>query len=788
MADNNQNLNKIKKSLEEIKKNYADIGKENPFEGIEAASANSREVNKELKNSRNLLKEINEDADELTSSFKAILEEVSNTNKAYSSSNKSLNSLTSIASKLRDHQTGISRLSAKELSTLQSKSKSNSKSLEDNKKILEAKRQHTALLPKEAAMLVSINGLLDEQESSLNGLNDSLEEEAKNTKKIERSTGLMGATLKGISKIPLLGDAVDANDAVGAMEEHLHNSGTKIGALGVGLKNIGGQLGAGILNPANLLVGAFSFMVSTIKDLDAGAGNFAKTMNVTYGEALKTKGEMLQLAQSSGDAAINSKRLLESLSAVGESLGTNAKLNEGDLKTMTEMVRKSGLTHDEIMGIEKLSLVNGKTLKQNTKETLSGAKAYATKNKLVVNEKQVLKEVSKSSAAIQVSLGMSTKELARSVVQAKQYGLSMEQTEKMVGSLLKFEQSIENELAAELITGKSLNLEKARGLALNNDTAGAAAEIAKQVGSAAEFGKMNRIQQEAIAAAVGLGREELAQSLIDKEALASISAEEGETALQAYQRRIEAGETQAQIEADMGDKALSDMLAQQSAAEKFEDTMTELKEMVVSVLFPVFQQITETIRNNIPLIKTMLKFATAVAVAAGVYKATLIASNIAQGVSNMLKKKGAKDSKKELGAEAGIAGMKTFGAIPVVGIGLGIAAAIAAMYAMSSLGNDIMSTPGYGQRTLMGPEGAIQLNDKDTVIAGTNLFGNDVKSSPGESTEMANAGEMKVSGGNNMETTNTLLRQLITTVQAGGVINMDGEKVASVLSKIPTVQ
>ena len=132
--------------------------------------------------------------------------------------------------------------------------------------------------------------------------------------------------------------------------------------------------------------------------------------------------------------------------------------------------------------------------------------------------------------------------------------------------------------------------------------------------------------------------------------------------------------------------------------------------------------------------------------------------------------------------------MKTFGAIPLIGIGLALAAAGTAYYAMSSLGNDIMSTPGYGQRTLMGPEGAIQLNDKDTVIAGTNLFGNDVKSSPGESTEMANAGEMKVSGSNNMETTNTLLRQLITTVQAGGVINMDGEKVASVLSKIPTVQ
>jgi ABC-type branched-subunit amino acid transport system ATPase component len=38
-------------------------------------------------------------------------------------------------------------------------------------------------------------------------------------------------------------------------------------------------------------------------------------------------------------------------------------------------------------------------------------------------------------------------------------------------------------------------------------------------------------------------------------------------------------------------------------------------------------------------------------------------------------------------------------------------------------GDDVIS-PGYGKRTLFGPEGSIQLNDKDTVIAGTNLEGN----------------------------------------------------------------
>jgi molybdopterin-binding protein len=78
---------------------------------------------------------------------------------------------------------------------------------------------------------------------------------------------------------------------------------------------------------------------------------------------------------------------------------------------------------------------------------------------------------------------------------------------------------------------------------------------------------------------------------------------------------------------------------------------------------------------------------------------------------------------------------------------LGAAAAIALAAGATAYaflkGNDILSpgdgSSGYGKRTLFGPEGAISLNNKDTVIAGTDLFqkGNDVA--------MAPAGAMSVS-------------------------------------------
>jgi len=60
--------------------------------------------------------------------------------------------------------------------------------------------------------------------------------------------------------------------------------------------------------------------------------------------------------------------------------------------------------------------------------------------------------------------------------------------------------------------------------------------------------------------------------------------------------------------------------------------------------------------------------------------------------------------------------------------GLAIAGtAIAGLYAAvsgakSQTADDIMQ-PGYGKRTILSPEGSIQLNDNDTIIAGTNLEG-----------------------------------------------------------------
>ena len=70
-------------------------------------------------------------------------------------------------------------------------------------------------------------------------------------------------------------------------------------------------------------------------------------------------------------------------------------------------------------------------------------------------------------------------------------------------------------------------------------------------------------------------------------------------------------------------------------------------------------------------------------------------------------------------------------ALPLIMAGIATALGVGLLSKFGK-GDDIMSD-GYGKRTLMMPEGAIRLNDRDTVIAGTNLGkGNDVVSVGGE--------------------------------------------------------
>ena len=694
--------------------------------------------------------------------LKAINSELGLQKDALQASKKEMSNLESIALKLQNNEEELSKLSQNQLKNLQDKATIALRELKTNVSQLKNRKDLTT---EEKALVKQYKSGFAIETKFVGKVKERLELQ----KKVNKSMGIFGGALKGISKIPIIGDLFDAESALGDMEKSLLNNESSVTAMSKGFQNIGGQVIDGLMNPANIALATFTGILSIFKQLDKEAGEFAKSMNMSYGEALQVRQEMSSLAVSSGDLALNATKLTKTLGEVGAALGTNALLNDKDLKTFTKLTNQAGFTADELMNIQKLSLANGKSLDDNVSSIMGGGAAFAAQNKLALNEKQILKDVNGMSASLKLSLEGGEKALGAAAAQARKFGINLQQAESIASSLLDFESSIENELSAELLIGRDLNLEKARGLALNGEATKAAAELLKQVGGSAKFGKMNVIQQEALAKAMGMQREELAASLIESEALKDIGAESAKDAREKYDtlRQTMSAEEAAK---ELGNEQLGIQFEQQSNAEKLADVMSNLKEIFVSI-------VDGPLGSMLSGISTLLSSTTAVYSITGLL-AGLYAGKMIKGLRAIIT---AKKAEKGLSVGAAIVDIikgawTSLGGLPVVGPALALAAIAGGVAYVNSQKNvkDGVIQPDGGI-SLSTQKGTIQLDKEDSVVAGTNLFGEKGGRSRGGS-----AG----GGGANMAQTNTLLQQLIDIISAGGNVTLDGQKVGEALNLV----
>jgi hypothetical protein len=188
------------------------------------------------------------------------------------------------------------------------------------------------------------------------------------------------------------------------------------------------------------------------------------------------------------------------------------------------LTQQIGLSVEEANNLQKLAFDNRMSADGITKEVLKQTLAYKKQTGIQLNNKKILQDVSKISGQLRLQYGNSVKQLTAATIQADKLGFSLEKTKQIAEQLLNFEESIENELSAELLIGRDLNLEQARLLALNGKSAEATALIAENMGGSAGFASMNVIQQEALAKALGMSADELSDSILYQERLNSLGS------------------------------------------------------------------------------------------------------------------------------------------------------------------------------------------------------------------------------------------------------------------------
>jgi len=607
----------IQNLLTELQRAYDRLGDTNPFANFNTSSitnavATTRQLEEALRGVQTRLRYADENLSDLAGAFKAIVGEITKSNTELSATTKTFRSLTSLSTKLRNDQMGISTLNKKDLISIKEKIEAQRQELVDNQtnlrnKISQLQLQNAsqALIDKHVDALNNVNAELGQGDTLYKSLLKAAQERLELEERVEKSLGITGGLLKGIegsmNKIGLgaLSSAMGFNEINDELKEYareleksdnnLSEAEKKQMVMNKGFELLGKSVKGALGDPlvtASLLLSAISTLAGKIADgfkrSQENTGALAKGLNITNGEAMQLSKSFSQASFGSDRLFVSSKGLTETLVAINSELGTTVQLSAEELLTFTKLRETAGLTNEELMGVQKLSLANGESFDKNANSILNQVSALNRASGIYLNEKEVLKDISKLSAATTLSLGKNPVALAEAVTTAKSLGIEMSKLDGIANSLLDFESSISSELEAELLLGKNINLEKARQAALNNDLATLAKEIADQAGTAEEFGRMNRIQQEAIAKAVGMNREDLAQTLFVQEQLVGVSGAEAERRQKLLDTRIEeVGLAQAQRELE--ENGLQNMLDQATAAEKMKASQEKINELFTAL-------------------------------------------------------------------------------------------------------------------------------------------------------------------------------------------------------------
>jgi len=652
----------ISKLLEDIQRQYDRLGKTNPFKDFDASSFSKaadaiKVLEIGLSSARNEVREMNSDVSSLVSGFDTMVDSIKNSTSGVRNTTKAFEGMRGIAQKIFYDQQGVSKLNEKQLKQIQTQFKQKSKDLELSKTLLQIEIDE---LKNKGVLDAKQEKALSQKEHALNAINEQVADEASNQKELERriearikleeqyneKLGLGGAVMGSMKgALDQLGMSSLANklgfdDALTEMEDlsqeivdlendisnlnknnlsanqiragfggkHLKilqeqkdalgGANSKLTILKKGFSSMGASLIENLKDPLSAGLFVVTQLVKALQSTDKLTGETAKNLGMSYKEANNMVSDMTDIANLSNDTHVNTEGLVQSQLALSKALGTNSQISGELLIGFTKLTEQAGFSADAMTNLTKISQGTGKSLEENTAELLGQAKAFNINNGLALNEKELVEEIANTSAATVLTLGKSSKELVANVAAAKQFGINMQQAENIASSLLNFQSSIESEMEAELLTGKQLNLEQARMLALKGETGKAAAEVLKQVGSSAEFSKMNVMAQESLAKAMGMTREDLAKSLIEREALANIGMEDL-SAQEAYNELKKQGLSDDEIAVQLGNEQLANQLKSESAQQriaamtaKLQDLFMGLAEPIMAIVDPLLNLVT----------------------------------------------------------------------------------------------------------------------------------------------------------------------------------------------------
>lgn len=560
---------------------------------------------------------------------------------------------------------------------------------------------------------------------------------------LDKRAGIFAAILKGVSKIPVLGDLLNVDQALIKMRELAKDGANSFTIFKEGWKQAFATLGDQI----SLEEIFRRLFIATIK-VDTAVTEIAKNLIYTKDRAREVADQMFTLSANSNDAYVNFKNINQAFNELNETFGFAVRRPKELITEFIDLTKKIGLTKEATGKLMQLTITTGKSFHQGTIEALAQAQAVSSAYGVQLNNKVILEEIGKTSGQILANFQGQPGAIAKAIATANALGTSLSTVKEQAMALLDFESNIENELKAELLLGQTLNLERARAAALQGDYLTVMKELNNQNITWNKFSHMNVLQQNALAQSLGITSDQLSDQLMKQQFI---------------------GKSRQEILA-LGGEEVAQRMEQVSTQEKFNQSVEKLKDLVVGLVQGPFGQLLESLVTMLGYITTGVKLVMDFGSAIGSWFGFI--GRALSGLSGLGK------------VMKGLVGMAIVYAaytaaasaakVPFIGPVLAIAAAAGILGAGFAVLNSKVSQvqdayiDPQKDTVIHGPAGSFKTRPDDKILVGTNVgtpINNSIK--PQSNADL------------------TPLIAAMTSVRASidklhdkqGVVNMDGKKV-----------
>ena len=250
---------------------------------------------------------------------------------------------------------------------------------------------------------------------------------------------------------------------------------------------------------------------------DAASVKLQKTTGKTKEEARQFQKNMGQAASMSGDLAITGEKLLATFHAINQELGVIANLQSDVLVTTAKLAKHMEISAKAQANIAASIVVAGENASTVTAEMATQVGLLETEYGTRLDLASIIEETGNVTGQLRANLGGSVTEITKAVAEARLLGTSLDKIAAAGKNLLDFESAIRNEMEAEVLIGRDLDLSRAKEAALMGDQVTLMKELSAQAGSFEDFANMNVIAQEKFATALGMGTDELADMLFNQD-------------------------------------------------------------------------------------------------------------------------------------------------------------------------------------------------------------------------------------------------------------------------------